>query len=55
MKSNEERSLSVMEWLKNIAYNTKYNILNYFEGYGKNSIVQANNEVYILGRKMTIS
>jgi hypothetical protein len=43
-----------MEKLKNIAYNTKYNILKYLEGYGKGRLAKANHRVFILGKQITI-
>lgn len=39
------------EKIKNMAYNTKYSLLKFFEQYDKNSFVQPNDEVYILGKK----
>lgn len=51
MKENDERELYLTEKIRNMAYNTKYGLLKFFEQYDKNSFVHPNEEVYILGRK----
>lgn len=40
MKEKDERELYLTEKLRNMAYNTKYNLLKFFEEYDKNSFAQ---------------
>lgn len=35
MKENDERNLYLTEKIRNMAYNTKYNLLSFFEEYNK--------------------
>lgn len=51
MKENDERELYFTEKIRNMAYNTKYGLLKFFEQYDKNSFIRPHDEVYILGRK----
>jgi hypothetical protein len=55
MKENDKRRLYLSEKLKNMAYNTRYNILKYFEEYALDSLGKPNNEIYILGQKLVIT
>jgi hypothetical protein len=42
MRENDERELYLTEKIRNIAYNTKYNLLKYVEEYGKDSFGKPN-------------
>lgn len=54
MKENDERNLYLTEKLRNAAYNTKYNLLSFFEEYGKDSFAKPKDQIFILGRKFVV-
>lgn len=51
MKENDERELYLSQKLRNIAYNTKYNLLKFFEEYDKDSFAKPKDQIHILGKK----
>lgn len=55
MKEHDERELFLTEKISNVAYNTRYNLLKFFEEYDRNNFAEPNDIIYILGNNFQVT
>lgn len=54
MKESDERGLYFSEKIKNVAYNTRYKFLRFFEEYSKDAFASPGDSIFILGQKFVV-